>query len=322
MVKVSGNGDYYGEGAWNTQGATGGGISHFWTMPTWQQGTGITNYESGTPCNAPGGSFCRVVPDIALNEGVSGGYPVYCSVVVAHCSSTGNWYTVGGTSAAAPMWAAWMDMVNEMSSKQGGLNLGFINPLLNNIFYSSTGSSSFHTPAAGTPPGSNPFGSNNDYLNQQNGKYTCKVNDNPCTGLGSYVANGLFTNIVALAQSKNGSRTSPANTTWYFAEGSVGGGFQEFLTMQNPDPANGANVNVSYLFQTRSAVVIPHTVPASSRFTDNLNQDLGTQPTNTQQAISAIAQVTSWPGIVVERPMYFNFKGIQRGTDVLGFTGS
>src|SRR5438132_6143472 len=41
----------------------------------------------------------------------------------------------------------------------------------------------------------------------------------------------------------------PANTTWYFDGGSVGGGFQEYLTMQNPNPSVAANVTITYFLE-------------------------------------------------------------------------
>lgn len=312
-------GDFFNEFPWaNQSGATGGGISQFWTMPAWQQNAVTSTYSSGTPCKAPAGTYCREVPDVSLNASPATGYPVYCSSTAAHCSGSGNWYVVGGTSAAAPMWAAWMALTNEMSLKEDGFNLGFINPLLYQVLNSPSFATSFHTLQT--------VGYTNDFLNLHNGQYTCdplllpSIKYNMCAGMGSYIAYGLATNLISLAQSASGTRASPVKTTWYFAEGSVGGGFQEFLTMQNPDPAQTANVNVTYLFQSRSSVTIAHSVPASTRATINVNQDLGIRPTDPQQPISAIVQVTSGPGIVVERPMYFNFKGIQSGTDAIGAT--
>lgn len=309
-------GSYYNEFPWVKQnGASGGGISQFWTLPTWQQGV-INNYSSGTPCNAAVGTDCREVPDVSLNAAPNTGYPVYCSSTAAHCSSSGNWYVVGGTSAAAPMWAAWMAMTNEMSLKEGGFNLGFINPLLYQVLGSSSFTTSFNSLQT--------VGYNNDWLMLHNGQYSCytftNLQYNMCSGMGSYIASGLATTLVSLAHSASGTRSSPANSTWYFAEGSVGGGFTEYLTMQNPDPAQTAMVNVTYLFQSQPSRTISRSIPASTRATINVNQDLGIRPTDAQQAISAIVQVTSGPGIVVERPMYFNFKGIQSGTDVIGAT--
>ena len=43
---------------------------------------------------------------------------------------------------------------------------------------------------------------------------------------------------------------TPASMTWYFDAGSTGTGFQEYLTIQNPDPSVAANVTITYLIQT------------------------------------------------------------------------
>src|SRR5437016_22173 len=40
------------------------------------------------------------------------------------------------------------------------------------------------------------------------------------------------------------------NKTWYFAEGKVGAGFTEFITISNSDPVNDCSVNVEYFLGT------------------------------------------------------------------------
>src|SRR6266478_2656612 len=274
----------------NTGGASGGGISQFWTAPSWQNAPGVTNFSSGKPCNAPTGTICRESPDVSLNADPNDGYLVYCSSAAAHCSSTGGWYIVGGTSAAAPMWAAMMALTNEMSLRKGNFSLGYINPLLYQAAsIPSTYTASFHDITSGK----------NDYNHLNNGLYPATTDYDMATGLGSYNALALANSLVALAQSASGPRSSPTSTTWYFAEGSVGGGFEEFITIQNPNASQDASVNVTYLFQSRSAVTVTHNVPASTRATFTANQDLGIRSTDPQQAISAIVHVTNGTGIVV-----------------------
>lgn len=307
------NGSSYGsETTWNNSyGASGGGISQFWQSPTWQIAPGvISSYTSGEPCNAPQGSFCRETPDVSLNADPTIGYLIYCtSPAVSFCKNNGPWVVIGGTSAAAPMWAAMMTLTNEMSLKRGGFNLGFVAPLLYQVGNNqSSYSASFHDVTTG----------NDDYNNLNGGAYPATANYDMATGLGSYNAATLASDLVTLAQNQSGARATPASNIWYFAEGSVGGSFQEFLTLENPSTTQSATVSVTYLFQSRSAVTIIHTVPASSRFTINVNQDLNIAPSAPQQAISAVVQVTGGPNIVAERPMYFNFKGIASGTDALG----
>ncbi len=314
---------------WNsTQGATGGGISQFWTMPIWQQGLTPYPFSSGVPCNAPAGSYCRVVPDVAFSADPRFGYPIYCSSLAASCASSGAWYVVGGTSAAAPMLAGWMALDNEVSLANGRINLGYINPLLYQDF-KARGLQVLAPPKVSVPIGRNSIGdltpTTNDYLNMNNGLYYCGPSTgtyylyNPCIGL-AYSETTLMTDIISTYYTGVATRASPTNTTWYFAEGSVGGSFTEYLTMQNPDPAQVATVNVTYLFQSQPSRTIAHSVPASTRVTVNVNDDLHIPSTAPQQAISAIVQVTSGPGIVVERPMYFDFKGIRSGTDMIGAT--
>ncbi len=122
----------------------------------------------------------------------------------------------------------------------------------------------------------------------------------------------------------------PVNTTWYFAEGRVGGNFKEFLSLENPT-TNSCALTITYLAQpdsgasyTRSASV---TVPADTRVEENVNTDLGLSTTGAGPGISdsAIVKVnaSSTPnctGIVAERPMYFNALGTNSGSDVIGMT--
>src|SRR5207248_402290 len=156
---------YGGESTWNNSiGGSGGGISQFWSTPTWQNAPGVTNqYSSGIPCSAANGTTCREVPDVSLNADPKNGYLIYCtSAAVPFCKNSGPWVTIAGTSAAAPMWAAMMAMANEMSLKMGNFNLGFVNPLLYQVASNASNyASSFHDVTTG----------NNDFINKNNGSY-------------------------------------------------------------------------------------------------------------------------------------------------------
>ena len=117
----------------------------------------------------------------------------------------------------------------------------------------------------------------------------------------------------------------PVNTTWYFAEGKVGQNFTEYLTIQNPDPVNACNVNLEYLLGTGAPVNKTLTVAPGTRWTEGVNNDLGTPSGSAvYKAVSTIVTVTNattCKGVVAERPIYFtNFKGISSGTEVLGAT--
>jgi len=108
--------------------------------------------------------------------------------------------------------------------------------------------------------------------------------------------------------------SSPA-AEWLLAEGYTGGGFQQWLCFQNPSDS-AAVVGVTYYTQEEGALPIREvTVPARTRVTILVNDHAGPD-----FQLSTRVQVTSGPGIVVERPMYFNYKGVwDGGHDVVGF---
>lgn len=134
--------DAAGQSVWNGSqeqdgGATGGGISNYWPMPTWQSGAAgnlgvISPTSSGAPCSAASGGYCREVPDVSADADPTTGYEIACSESCAvdnHAPSSGAWFAVGGTSAVAPLWAAYTALVND-SSICNKAPIGFANPLL------------------------------------------------------------------------------------------------------------------------------------------------------------------------------------------------
>lgn len=92
------------QGQYYFGGATGGGVSdRYTTVPSYQSNAGIKVQSANNPAVTG-----RSVPDIAGNAGVTTGYlvsqPPASQLPIA---------PVGGTSAAAPMWAALMACVRE-----------------------------------------------------------------------------------------------------------------------------------------------------------------------------------------------------------------
>jgi streptogramin lyase len=166
-------------------------------------------------------------------------------------------------------------------------------------------------------------GSNNAWFTEQNG---FKVGDVPAGSL----SGGTPTASPSPSVSPTGTPSlppGPVNKTWYFAEGRVGAGFQEYLTLGNPDPANSCQVNIQYLYTPDGGSAktknVPITVPAASRHTESVNGDLSISPTQTPAAsLAAIVTVGAGAcnGIVAERPMYYQWHGIDSGSDVLGLT--
>lgn len=101
------------EVVWNetagNEGATGGGVSTVFALPTWQSNAGVPA--------AAGGFAGRGVPDIAGNADPLTGYAVRVD---------GQDEVVGGTSAVAPLWAALVARLNQ----QLGHSLGAANAAL------------------------------------------------------------------------------------------------------------------------------------------------------------------------------------------------
>ena len=313
------NGSALNETVWknsnsvNPSGASTGGISTIWQKQSWQSAPGVSNYYSSrTICSAQVGKICREVPDVSLSADPYAGYPIYCTSSAAGCSAIHPWITVGGTSAAAPMWAAMMALANEESVRAGSFNIGFANPLLYQIASNAVQyANDFHDVTSG----------NNDYASLQGGKFPATANYDLATGLGSYNADHLATDLVALEETNNGQRLEPASTTWYFPEGDEGGGFQEFFTVQNPNPTQSAAIQITYVYSNQTKVVM-HSVAPSSRQTFDADIDLGTSPMGPHYSASAIVQVTSGSAVVVERPIYFNWQGIASGFDAMGATST
>ncbi len=120
----------------------------------------------------------------------------------------------------------------------------------------------------------------------------------------------------------------PVSPIWYFPEGRAGGGFKEWLTLENPNNTL-CTVTIAYLAQPDGhpnySKTVSVNVAASSRMTEWVDGDLGTSPTG--PGISDAAQITvnttatpNCTGIVAERPMYFNALGTNSGSDVIGLT--
>lgn len=126
---------------------SGGGLSAMFQHPDWQSANGVNNrYSNGE----------RQIPDIAA---VAYALPVYFN---------GQWGAVGGTSAAAPIWAAGIALVNEglitqiqkfaysprmfylAASKTNGMTPYFDVTRGNNLYYSATPGWDYTT-GLGTP---------------------------------------------------------------------------------------------------------------------------------------------------------------------------
>lgn len=116
------NGQIENETVWNdlssNDGATGGGVSSFFPIPSWQTGLQVT--EAG---GASGPLTMRGIPDVSGDADPDSGYATRVD---------GQDQGAGGTSAVAPLWAALIARINA----NNGSPVGYINPRL----YANAGS--------------------------------------------------------------------------------------------------------------------------------------------------------------------------------------
>jgi kumamolisin len=135
-------------------GAGGGGVSAVFPLPTYQNGAGVP------PSANPPHSIGRGVPDVAAVADPNTG------VVIMHVDGK-SLEPIGGTSAAAPLWASLIVRIN-----QGlGTRVGFLNPTL----YASCAT-----------------GVLNDITVGNNGAYQAGPGWDACTGFGSPDGNKLL----------------------------------------------------------------------------------------------------------------------------------
>ena len=115
---VGSNGQIQSETVWNdgtNGGATGGGVSSFFSKPSYQNGLNVPK-PKGT-ANTTG----RGVPDVAGVADPDTGYMILVD---------GQEAVVGGTSAVAPLWAGLVAMLNH----QRGKNLGWFHRTIYGTF--------------------------------------------------------------------------------------------------------------------------------------------------------------------------------------------
>ena len=141
------------ETVWNdgsSGGAGGGGVSNVYPLPTWQQGVGVPK--------SPDGSAGRGVPDVAGNADPETGYQIVLG---------GQSTVIGGTSAVAPLMAAWIALLNQ---SLGTKTAGLISPQI----YAAGARAAFRDIVSG----------NNDMTGQLGGLYAAAVGWDACSGLG------------------------------------------------------------------------------------------------------------------------------------------
>ncbi len=134
-------------------GATGGGVSALFPLPSWQTAAGVP------PSADPGAKTGRGVPDVSGDASPETGYDVVVD---------GKQMTIGGTSAVAPLWSSLLALANQSLGKP----VGYINLLL----YGKSFTPAFR-----------------DVVSGNNGAYKAGPGWDACTGWGSPDGKKLIT---------------------------------------------------------------------------------------------------------------------------------
>ncbi|WP_052432973.1 S53 family peptidase [Streptacidiphilus carbonis] len=142
-------------GAWSKETAwsgSGGGVSSYFSTPSFQSSVNTGSY--------------RDVPDVAADANPSSGWAIYTG---------GSWQEFGGTSAAAPNWAAFTAIYDSEASALGASGFGYANSTIYSLASSSSYSSAFHDAKSGS-----------------NGAYSAATGYDKVTGWGSYNGAGFL----------------------------------------------------------------------------------------------------------------------------------
>ena len=184
-------GTWSGETVWNwgfdngSYVGTSGGISSYYAIPAWQASVSMS-------ANGGSASF-RNIPDVAANAD---------NVYITY-NNGGSTTNEGGTSCAAPLWAALAALINEQAKAAGRPAIGFINPAIYTLGRSAGYAASFHDITTGdNTSGDSP------------GNYHAVAGYDLCTGWGTPAGQNLI-NAIAGFEALTLSPTNGFSTTGY-----------------------------------------------------------------------------------------------------------
>jgi kumamolisin len=172
-VQYAGNWAYSGELVWNEitgdKSASGGGVSGFFTKPSWQTGGSVL-----------AGQTLRCVPDVsAISVADLNNVNIGSKFLPADATDVGVLVFIGGsasgragTSLSCPVWAAVAAIINQARAAAGMKPIGLLNPQL----YPLQGTTAFNDVTSGT-----------------NGAYSAGPGYDLCSGLGSPNVANLIT---------------------------------------------------------------------------------------------------------------------------------
>ncbi len=130
LLSVGTDGSYAGEAGWEqplSYAGGGGGVSRNEPAPSWQVAVGVRGGDRG-------------VPDVSAAASPDSGWLT---------RDYGNWDAAGGTSAAAPFWAASMLLAHQYAERQGVTRSCFLAPIMYRLATTHQPFPGFHDVKAG-----------------------------------------------------------------------------------------------------------------------------------------------------------------------------
>lgn len=298
------------EKVWNdgfTGGGSGGGVSTLWAATPWQR-SAIANKSNASSCHATSGLLCRGVPDVSAFADERAGITIY------YGGEQGDpWFTLGGTSIAAPTWAAMLAEVNDSAacraSPRTAHGVGFVAPLLYDVASNPTDYDAGFTDVT--------MG-NNDISDATGMRYAAGPGYNLATGLGTpeltpapgVAGPGLADSLCAIAQGNDSPRVVSVTPS----AGPVSGGTT--FTITGSGFAAGGRPDVrSVNFGTSPATfrVVSDTEITGTTRPDTDTANSGLSSLNGRTGIVQVS-ITKSDGSVALGPR-FTYRAIRGGRD-------
>jgi len=265
------NWGFIGSYSWNQDGYFGssGGVSTTVPIPSWQKGINmVTNHGSAT---------FRNVPDVALTAD---------NIFVV--SSGGQGGIFGGTSAATPLWAGFMALINQQAAQSSQPSVGFLAPKAYALLASPNYTNYFHDITVG-----------NNFWDLSLTNFPAVPGYDLCTGLGTpngtniiNILAGFTTNTVLGGSSNNIVISAPQiSPNWNTNLGVINGSSPNgdwFLFVQDDKQQDVGLINGGWMVTLTTAT--PVGFPADNALTASVTNVVRPPGTNFYITLA----VTNW----------------------------